>query len=368
MQAKRVFMAKLPPAGVVNFMNKVRYGLGRLQQKLVPAPIADLDFVTGMWNFQIVYALCELGVFEKLGNAPLSVATLSSQLGLPEDRLYRVLRAASVIGVVSEAQGRAFTLTAMGSGLREDTLGSMRDYILFQGRYGWKSWSQLTEVMKGDKNALQLLYGQSTFEFFSTPKVSETFNKAMTAISAMAVDGVLAAYDFKPYKRIADVGGGHGRLLGTILRDYPHLEGVLVDLPAVVVGAEPVLDELGVKSRCRIEAGDFFEPLPALNADLILMKNIIHDWSDDDAKCILNHCREQMKPDAKLLLCEVVVPLPNQPSFAKHLDIEMLVHAEGKERTQEEYAALFKDAGLKMNRVIATPGPMSLIEADLAHS
>jgi len=46
-------------------------------------------------------------------------------------------------------------------------------------------------------------------------------------------------------------------------------------------------------------------------------------------------------------LCEVVVPGPNQPSFAKYLDLEMLVHAGGKERTEREYAALFATAGLR---------------------
>ena len=153
-------------------------------------------------------------------------------------------------------------------------------------------------------------------------------------------------------------------MLGTILKQYPALHGALLDLPGVVAGAPPILEELGVGDRCQVLEADFFQPLPSVDADLYLMKSVIHDWVDPDAVRILKNVRAQMRNDSRLALCEVVVPGLNQPSFAKHLDLEMLVHASGRERTESEYAALFATAGLRLVHITPTAGPMSLIEAE----
>lgn len=347
-------MAKLPPAGIVAFINKIRHKLGRLQQKLVPPPIAALDFVTGMWNFQIVYTLCELGILDRLSDTPVQIS---------EERVYRLLRAASTIGLVSESAGRTFTLMPIGKALQTDSLGSMRDFVLFQGRYGWASWSKLKDTVTTGKNAIDLLYNKSSFDFFLAPEVAETFNKAMTGISAVSADALLSSYSFGGAKTVADVGGGNGRLLGTVLLDNPHLQGILLDLPSVIENAEPILGELGVSSRCRVIGADFFKPFPQFAADIILMKNIIHDWSDEQAIDILRHVRERMTQNTRLVLYEAVVPGINEPGLAKYLDIEMMVHAHGKERTKDEYAQLLSAAGLQLTKVIRTPGPLSMIEA-----
>ena len=49
--------------------------------------------------------------------------------------------------------------------------------------------------------------------------------------------------------------------------------------------------------------------------------------------------------------------------FAKLLDIEMIVHGGGRERTTEEYRALCASAGFALTRVIPTAGPLSIVEA-----
>ena len=52
------------------------------------------------------------------------------------------------------------------------------------------------------------------------------------------------------------------------------------------------------------------------------------------------------------------------PTPAKLLDIEMLVMTVGgKERTPEEFRELFASSGLRLNRIVATDRPISVIEA-----
>ena len=98
--------------------------------------------------------------------------------------------------------------------------------------------------------------------------------------------------------------------------------------------------------------------------DAYLMKHIIHDWSDEHCRTILGLMRKKLPKDGRVLLCEMVVTDEPGPTPAKMLDIEMLVMTVGgKERTQEEFAELFASCGLRLNRIVPTGRPISVIEA-----
>jgi hypothetical protein len=137
----------------------------------------------------------------------------------------------------------------------------------------------------------------------------------------------------------------------------------LLELPSVVDGAASVLKELNVTERCHLIGADFFKPLPLFEADVVFMKHILHDWSDEEAIAIAKNVRMRMKDGDRLVLFETVIQGPNVADFSKHLDLEIMVHADGRERTKEEFEHLLKQAGFRLNRVIPTASPMSVLEA-----
>ncbi|HEX4893349.1 MAG TPA: methyltransferase dimerization domain-containing protein, partial [Hyphomicrobiaceae bacterium] len=78
-----------------------------------------LDIIFGRWRSQILAAGAELGVFDKLSTEyPRSASALAEELGVDPDLLYRLLRAQAAIGLLSEDQNSAFTLTHQGDLLR----------------------------------------------------------------------------------------------------------------------------------------------------------------------------------------------------------------------------------------------------------
>src|SRR5205085_577849 len=111
----------------------------------------------------------------------------------------------------------------------------------------------------------------------------------------------------------------------------------------------PLLEKLGVASRVRLESGDFFKAVPA--GDSYVMKHILHDWDDDRASTILRNCRAAMRDPkhGKVILLEAVVPTGDRPHFSKVIDLEMLTLPGGRERTGQEWAALFARSGLRLN-------------------
>ena len=120
-----------------------------------------------------------------------------------------------------------------------------------------------------------------------------------------------------------------------------------------------------IADRCEIVAGDFFTGIPA-GGDVYLLKKVIHDWNDEEARAILLRCRDAMPRSARLLLAESIVPDGNLESPAKWLDLLMLVYTGGRERTEIEYRQLLASAGFATERLVSTASPIGVVEARLA--
>jgi len=176
---------------------------------------------------------------------------------------------------------------------------------------------------------------------------------------------VVAAYDFGGIARLVDVGGGHGILLGAILRSAPDLHAVLVDQPAVVTDARRRLAAEGVADRCQLVPGDFSDEVPA-GADAYLLSRMLHDWTDDDARRVLATCRSAVGPDSRLLVVEAILPerAADQPAVIR-MDLHMLVLLGARERTEVQFRRLLADAGFEVRRVVPTRSVagLSVIEA-----
>ena len=357
---------KAPPAKLISALNKVREQVGRIHQKLVPPPVAALDFVSQMWTFHAVVAAVKLEIPDLLAPGPRDVEYLAEKCGAQPEALYRLLRALTNVDVFAEERERVFRQTPISESLRKDVPRSMRDMILFQGEHSVHHWLHLERAVRTGKEVVgHIRGGKSLFEYLhSDSETMRTFDGAMTNVSGLAVDALVAAYDFSRVKTIADIGGGHGRLLSAMLQAHPHLQGTLFDLPQVLEGAPRILREQGVDARARLEGGSFFEKIP-VEADVFFLKHIIHDWSDEESVRILSNVRAQMRQTSRVVLIESAITPPGVPHFAKILDLEMLVNTTGHERTIQQYSELFHKAGLRLSRVLPTASIHSMIEAEL---
>lgn len=211
------------------------------------------------------------------------------------------------------------------------------------------------------ETAFPSVHGQSVWEYRAAhPEEGAIFDAAMTALSKDVAAGVVAAYDFAPFSRAVDVGGSQGAFIGAILAANPALRGVVFDQPHVVAGAKPELDRLGAADRCEVVGGDFFDEVPPGN--LLLLKAILHDWDDARARTILQNCRRALASSGKILVVERVLFAPNDGLDAKFADLNMLVGANGQERTADEFASLFASAGFLLTRVLPTPTRMVIVE------
>jgi hypothetical protein len=330
------------------------------------APPADEMFrmISGFWVSRAVFAAARLGIADHLENGPRTAEELAPPTGTHAPSLYRLLRALADAGVFEEDGQQRFRLTPLGETLRTDAPGSLRDFaITMLGMDHYQAWEHLVHSVTTGGVAFEHRFGIPVFEYYARNEENGTlFNRSLAAITEATERAILEAYDFSRFGTIVDVGGGYGRLLGSILSANPTSHGVLHEQPHVIEGACQHLESQGLAGRCRVVAGDFFREVPS-GGDAYLLKWILHDWNDTPALWILRHCRQAIRKDGRLLIFESVVPPAGQASPARWMDLNMMVMVGGKERTEQEYRELLGAAGFELLAVHMTASLLHIIEA-----
>jgi O-methyltransferase domain len=316
---------------------------------------------------QITYSLAgvaRLGVADHMDATPVPVEELAAKVGAHAPSLFRVMRLLASVGVFKETPARRFGLTPVGALLKTNVKGSLRYLaMLFGDEWTTRAYEHFVDCVRTGSDGVTKAYGKHSFDFLAErPDQAGTFQRAMSNFSVVAAQAILDTYDFTGIRRLADVGGGQGVLLASILKRYPQMQGILYDLPEVVDGV-PQDRFAGCGGRVSIESGSFFERVPS-GCDAYVMKHIVHDWNDDHCRTILSLMREQLPPNGRVLICEMVIGDDPGPAPAKMLDIEMLVMTVGgKERSTEEFRDLFASAGLRLSRIVPTTSPVCIVEA-----
>jgi hypothetical protein len=329
-----------------------------------PEPLEQmLRLLNGHCLEQALYVAAVLGIADLLREGAKSSDELARVTGADGPSLYRLLRLLASIEVLSEDQNGHFALTPLGTTLRSDVLNSVRDRAIYYGAPEmWQVWGSLLHSVKTGESACEHVHATPFYEYLAQhPNVGVPFNRFMTKTSEQHNATILTSYDFSPLRTLVDVGGGHGSTLAAILQAYPTLQGILFDLPQVVAHAT-LLDAAGVAERGKVVGGDMQQSVPP-GGDGYLIKWVLMDRSDERAIQVLRNCREAMADGGKILVVEMVMPPGNQASFSKMMDLQMmLLFGRGGIRTEEEFRALFKAAGLRVTRCLATPLPNSIIE------
>ena len=330
----------------------------------LPPPAAMMGLISGYWVSQAVGVVARLGVADQLSRGPRASDDVARSVGAEPRALYRVLRLLASLDVFAEVAPRTFGLTPLGETLRSDTPDSVRNFAITETAPGhWLPWGRLLDSVRTGRPMTYDTLGVGLFDWYAqNPDEAGYFNAAMGNLSALAAGELVRVYDFSTVRTVADIGGAHGVLLAAVLRANPAARGLLFDLPHVIATAREAIAAQGLSERCELVSGDFFEAVPE-GADLHLLKQIIHDWDDERATRLLQSCHRALVPNGKLLLVEMVIPPDNRPSPAQAMDLNMLVVAGGRERTEDEYRQLFQAAGFRLERIIPTHSPFSVIEA-----
>jgi hypothetical protein len=303
-----------------------------------PSPEAAIwTALRGAIVTKAVAIVADLRIADALGDGERHVDELARGAGADAETLHRILRALASDGIFAERAPRVFANTPASELLRGH---GWRDFAhLFGGVW----LGAIAELDASGRPSFEALHGSGFWPWLAAhPDERAAFDHAMEQGWRSRLER-LESVDWQGDETIVDVGGGNGSLLLALLDRHPGLRGIVFDLP------ETVRDDAAFGERCRFEAGDFFERVPA--GDAYILSTILHDWDDEPASRILRTVHEAASPGTRLVLLEAIVAPGNEPDGSKWLDLLILATLGGRERDETQWRSLLEVAGFAVERL-----------------
>lgn len=305
------------------------------------------------WSVRVV---ATLRVADHIAAGKQEIGELAAAAGADRDSLCRVLRHLVSVGLFEEPAPGRFALNEPARALIEMCLGLDLDGL--GGRMA-HAWGTLLSAVRTGRPAYHEAFGCGFWEDLDAhPGIAAEFDALMgpAGHGVPDPDVLLDAADWNSVRTVVDVGGGTGSLLAEILGARPGVRGILVDLPRTVARSGEVFQAAGVADRATAVGQSFFDPLPG-GGDLYLLKNVLGDWPDREAKALLERCAEAARPAGRVVLLGGV-----GLGEAASPELLMLVLVGGKNRTLGEFRELARQAGLEVSASGRRPSGRVVVE------
>jgi hypothetical protein len=217
--------------------------------------------------------------------------------GADPDSLHRVLRHLVSKGVFEEPAPGRFAVNDAARGLLDDQIRLGLDLDGFGGRMA-HAWGTLLSAVRTGGPAYHEVFGRRFWEDLDAHQdIAASFDALMGTAGHGIPDWqfLVDPAGWDSVRTVVDVGGGTGALLAEVLRARQDIHGTLVDLPRTVAQSAEVFQAAGVADRVTTIGQSFFDPLPA-GKDIYMLKSILSDWPDREAKAILRRCADAACP------------------------------------------------------------------------
>ncbi len=311
----------------------------------------------------LAYACVKLGLPETMGAEAWTADDLAKTLDLSAPHLLRTLRGLVTIGLCAAGPGESFALTDTGRALAPDAHSTLREKLLIVVEQYWRPWANLASCVKTGTPAFEQTFGEPVGAWRrSHPEQGAVFEAYVEGETFAQSAPIVAALDLAGVNTIAEIGGGHGALLAAVLLAHLDLHGILMDVPHKLAGARVYLQSDGLAGRVGLVGGDASVAV-TVAADLYLLKSVLQQHGDGQARQLLENCRKAMKPGAKLVVIERLLPeTATDDPAAVMLDLHMMAITGGRVRSLPEMKALLASAGLSVARLSLIDDGHTLIE------
>jgi hypothetical protein len=335
-------------------------------QDQTTAPTADAIMQLGhaFWGSRALLSAVELDLFSELADAgALEAEALCERLGLHPRGARDFLDALVALGVLERDDGRYRNAPATELFLDRAKPSYAGGVLEIAATRLWALWGSLTEALRTGQPQNEIKTGGNLFEaIYSDPEKLRGFLRAMTGVSAGAARALASAFPWERYRTVIDIGGAEGCVPVQLALAHGHLRGGVFELPAVGPFVEEFVAAAGLGDRLRFYPGDFFvDELPS--ADILIMGHILHDWSLEERRLLLEKAYAALPEGGALIVYDAIIDDERRENaLALLMSLLMLLETPaGANHTGAECHAWMRDAGFRDTYVQHLAGPDSMV-------
>ncbi len=334
---------------------------------------ALFDLCSGFVYSQVLLACVRLRLFDLLKPGPLTVEEIAHRLNLREDATGRLMTAAVGLRLVERRGSGRYGLGGLGAAmLTSPGLAIMVEHhaLLYRDlddpvRLLRNESCAPAQDSSGKATNFSAYWPYAEGDTGATSEAVTDYTGLMAATQPAIAQEILNSYDFKPHRRLMDVGGGNGAFLVRAARCAAHLELVLFDVPAVAELAAAKFKEAGIAERAAVAGGDFLKDLPK-GADVISLIRVLLDHDDETALGILKSARAALPQGGVLLVAEPMAETRGAEKVAAYFSLYLMAMGRGRPRTEQQLQALLREAGFHRIERRSTCQPL-LVRLLIAH-
>lgn len=332
----------------------MRYGIipTRLAERLAlwlgRVPVGVVDSLLPLIQTRSLMAAVRLGIADAIGTKEVSAVDVARLCNLDADAVDMLLRVLVSAGYVSVSRGSSQKIVIYRlSSLGQRTLlpGSpleARGYMMWNF-VQWNLVENLEELLKTGHglNLHGTLHGEQVWQWYQ---------EAMLDVSRVAAPILASLLPVRAgAKLLLDIGGSHGLLGAAICRKHPPMRSIVLDLPASIEQARATARRAGVDDMVEHRAGNVLKDELPGDADVVLLANVIHHFTKDEAICVLQKARTAMKRGGTIAVWDFDRPSPNAPPelAADASALYFKLTSNSQVVSGDEYVAWLREAGFE---------------------
>ena len=334
------------------------------ETKIDPSHIMQVGM--GFWASKTLLTAVKLELFTRLATRPLSAKEIKFEICLNQRGLYDFLDTLVALGFLQKRGNKSTAIYSNSPDtdlfLDKNKLSYMGGILEMANNRLYPIWNFLEEGLRTGNPQNELRTGKSSLfeEIYSNIDKTREFVNAMGGIQAGNFITFAKEFDFSGYNTLCDVGGAGAILSAQVVSHNPHMKCISFDLPAVCPIALENISKMGLASKIKIEAGDFFtESFP--KADVITLGNILHDWGTNDKKELISKAYDALPKGGALVVIENIIDDERRENaFGLMMSLNMLIETtEGYDFTAADFNEWATEAGFDKTSVMSLTGPSS---------